>query len=147
MIELFDQTTFSDVNAGTHGDCFRATVCTVLQVNPETLPHPIAPDGGWNRAFHKALREMGWMARTIDFDCDNDPAASDPDLHVIYPRFFRIPRVVLAAGMSPRGVRHSVVWDRIAGRMIHDPHPSRAGLDYIEAFDFLMPIPTDTPTT
>lgn len=35
-------------------------------------------------------------------------------------------RIVIAAGMSPRGVRHCVLWQR--GAMIHDPHPSRAGL-------------------
>lgn len=140
MLTLYCQTTFSDKAAGTHGDCFRATVCTLLQIDPKKLPHPIAADGGWNRAFHKALRKMGWLARTLMLEDDGEEVARAAGLHTLHPYRFTIPRVVLAAGMSPRGSRHSVVWDRFAWRMIHDPHPSCAGLDCIEALDFLMPI-------
>ena len=135
MLTIYDQTTFSDAAAGTHGDCFRATVCTLLQIAPATLPHPILAGGGWNGAFHKALRELGWVARTMDYD---EAMARHPDLKT--DRGWPIPRVVLAAGLSERDVRHSVVWDRIAARMIHDPHPSRAGLLDIDAIDFLMPV-------
>jgi hypothetical protein len=137
QIQLFDQTTFSDKSQGTHGDCFRATVCTLLQLSPELFPHPIASDGKWNMAFHRKLRDLGFSARVMDYD----PALStDPALVSSENPNWVIPRVVLAAGLSERGVRHSVVWDRIAGRMIHDPHPSRAGLLDIDALDFLMPL-------
>lgn len=136
-IQLYDQTTFSDPARQTHGDCFRATVCTVLQVDPATLPHPIAFSGEWNLGFHKAIRKLGWQIRTTAY-CSQWTAAQD--WHTEYPYRFVIPRVVLAAGMSPRGFRHSVVWDRIAERMIHDPHPSRAGLLAVDEIDFLMPL-------
>jgi len=58
-MQLYDQTTYSDKEAGTHGDCFRATVCTILQIDPATMPHPINSEGGWNLGFHKALRGLG----------------------------------------------------------------------------------------
>lgn len=133
----YDQTTFSDAAAGTHGDCCRACVATILQIDPATLPHPIK-DGGWNTAFHKALREMGYALRTVDYDRRLSPDAMIRDVNW---GGYEVPRIVMAAGMSPRGVRHAVVYDRFAERVVHDPHPSRAGLVEIEAFDYIAPFP------
>ena len=67
MLALYDQTTFSDPDAGTHGDCCRACCATILQIDPAQLPHPIKGDG-WNPAFHRVLREMGFALRSIDYD-------------------------------------------------------------------------------
>ena len=43
---------------------------------------------------------------------------------------------VIASGPSPRGTkdwhRHAVVWRN--GKIIHDPHPSKAGLENIEMY-------------
>jgi hypothetical protein len=36
--------------------------------------------------------------------------------------------VGLAYGHTERGTYHAVVWDHDAGKLIHDPHPSGAGL-------------------
>jgi hypothetical protein len=40
-----------------------------------------------------------------------------------------VPRYAVATGQSPRyaGVGHAVVWEFGVG-MVHDPHPSRAGI-------------------
>lgn len=134
MLNLFDQTTFSDRAAGTHGDCFRACIATVLQIDPNSLPHPIADGGGWSGAFWPALRKLGFTVRTIDHDGAPD------DRHLADGQGFIIPRVVMAAGDSPRGQwLHSVVWDRYSGKMIHDPHPSRDGLTCVRSLDFLAP--------
>lgn len=136
---LYDQTTFSDRKAGSHGDCCRACVATLLQIAPDPLPHPIKPDGTWNTKFHAALRDLGYSIRSIDFDPEYAPNCEIRDQswgNVL------VPRLVMAAGKSPRGDwLHAVVYDRLAQRVVHDPHPSRAGINDITAFDYLAPYP------
>jgi hypothetical protein len=41
-----------------------------------------------------------------------------------------LPEFYLGSGLSPRGVRHSVVYSR--GELVHDPHPSGAGIRDVE---------------
>ena len=129
---LYDQTTFSDPEAGTHGDCFRACVRTLLQDPMEDLPHPIDTHGRWNQAFFTVLRDKyGWKRRKRD----NGLKTFKSDL----------PTILIAGGLTERTdpktgrPMHAVVWDRNAGQMIHDPHPSRAGLTKIIMFDYLVP--------
>lgn len=44
--------------------------------------------------------------------------------------------IYIANGMSPRGLYHSIVAQ--GGEMIHDPHPSRAGIERVkDAYLFL----------
>lgn len=92
-----------------YGDCTRAVVYTLAQENLR-LPHPINYDNPktWNMVFFKKLEEKGYA---LDFF---------PKGH--WPRF------VGRSGISPRGIRHLVVWDRKTNTMFHDPHPSREGL-------------------
>ena len=47
----------------------------------------------------------------------------------------------LGAGPSPRGnFRHVVVLDTETGRTVHDPHPSRSGLDLIDEVEVIFEI-------
>jgi len=106
----FDQQTYSDNEKGTHGDCTRAMVYT-LAGKDLNLPHPIKDMKTWNMEFFEQLEEIHKLE--LNF----------------YPRekdFW--PRFVGRCGISPRGVRHVVVWDRENNEMAHDPHPSRHGL-------------------
>ncbi|MCA0276264.1 MAG: hypothetical protein LCH86_09680 [Proteobacteria bacterium] len=119
LTKLYDQTVLSDKAAGTHGDCTRACIKTVLQDDLPELPHPVTPEGGWNLEFFDALEERyGWVVQC-------NPIRADKD-------FSFLPLIVMAGGPTERtatsGASHMVVWDRVAGRCIHDPHPSRAGL-------------------
>ena len=41
-----------------------------------------------------------------------------------------LPEFYIASGLSPRGVRHSVIYSR--GALAHDPHPSGAGIVAVE---------------
>lgn len=127
MLTMYDQTTFSDKTLGTHGDCVRACYQTILQDSLAGFPHPISLDGEMNPAFFAALEERGWKERFAIFRKGRD--------------FSPLPRIVLAAGPTVRtahtGVHHGVVYDRLADRMIHDPHPSRAGLLQITFFYWL----------
>jgi len=44
----------------------------------------------------------------------------------------------IASGPGPRGVDHSCV--ALDGEIIHDPHPSRDGVKFIEAYEVLIPV-------
>lgn len=134
---LYDQLVLSDRQAGTYGDCARACVCTLLQVDPSHVPHSIGKDGRWNPQFFYWLLQQGYVMRTAPY---TSSAFRDPDLVSSYNPALSIPRFGLGVGMSPRNIRHAVVWDRLEDRMIHDPHPSRSGLLSLLDFDFLLPV-------
>lgn len=96
----------------TNGDCTRAVVYTLAQKDLD-LPHPINDKREWNLEFFHDLENKG-------YHLDYFPREKDH-----WPRF------VGRSGISPRGVRHLVVWDREKNEMFHDPHPSRGGVtDY-----------------
>lgn len=53
-------------------------------------------------------------------------------------------RPVIASGPSPRGgFLHCVIADSTTGEVVHDPHPSRAGLLSIKTADAIVPISPD----
>lgn len=132
-IRLYDQETFSDRSLGTHGDCTRACIRTICQADMPDLPHPVALGGGWNDEFFDVLEDVyGLLYRT-----NNERPGKDWSF---------LPRVAMAIGPTVRtapgatGVKHLVVYDRLASRVIHDPHPSRAGLTAITGFAWLVPV-------
>lgn len=147
-MKLYDQTTFS--NGVDHGDCVRACIATILQIDPATLPHPIAGNGAWSSRFHRDLRTRGWVVRTTDYHADDAPARKINDASWAG---YEVPMLVMACGPTVRSkTLHAVVWDRAEVRMIHDPHPSREGLLQIDSYQYLAPYPPrhragDFPTT
>lgn len=141
MLKLYDQTTFSNSEAGTHGDCNRACVATLLQIDPSTLPHPILPEDGWNPKYHKALRDMGYTLRTMKAQS----CMFGPDRLLIQDDSwggFMVPRLVMGVGKTNRGPwLHAVIWDLERNRMVHDPHPSGVGIQMITDIDYIAPYP------
>ena len=118
---FYDQTTLSVPEKGTYGDCVRAVYKTILQNPLEGFPHSIGEDGQMNPAFFDALEALGWEENFVVYRPERD--------------FTYLSRIVMAAGPTVRthltGAHHGVVYDRVAGAMLHDPHPSRAGLTEI----------------
>lgn len=107
----FDQQVLSDHENKVYGDCTRAVVYTLAQKDLN-LPHPIDSEtAGWNMEFFENLEKFHNLC--LDY----------------FPREKEHwPRYVGRSGISPRNIRHLVVWDRQENRMFHDPHPSRLGL-------------------
>lgn len=128
-LRFWDQETLSDPTLGTHGDCVRACFRTYMQADMSSLPHPIDPEtGGWNVEFFEVLEETyGLVHRVKHVRTGID--------------YGFMPRIVMAGGTTVRtpenGARHLVVYDRVSGTVIHDPHPSRAGLTIIETLEWL----------
>lgn len=103
------QTIFVDDPRGIPGDCMRTAVASLLDMPVEAVPHFVLFEepGVWFEAFNLWLRGRGLRieplsARNVDREC-------------------------LALGMSPREVEHVVVWG--PDGLVHDPHPSRAGIE------------------
>lgn len=90
------------------GDCVRACVCSILDLPLEEVPHFVRWHG-----HEWAVALMDWCeARGIEANC----YSGGSDHNAPY----------MLCGPSPREGRHAVVAQ--AGLIIHDPHPSRAGL-------------------
>lgn len=106
-----DQTTFGFPG----GNCFSACVATLLGLPLEEVPYFMEPEDTWWERFLAWLRPRGLYALCLKLDgAEWAPAG----YHVL-------------SGQSPRkpddpDAHHSVVahWREI----VHDPHPSRAGL-------------------
>ena len=115
-----DQIFVHDPDRGQVGDCVRACLATLLNRALLDLPH-FAQDYPdvleLNRAINDWLRaEHGLHLIEIDYESFQDWLdfnVAGSVRHIIY-------------GYSPRHIRHAVVG--IDGVMVHDPHPSKAGL-------------------
>ena len=99
-MRLTDQTILGDA-----GDCMSACLATLLGVPTRAVPYLNSPY--WRETMVDYLEPMGlhpWVTQRL-------PAGSGP---------------AIVLGSGPRGRRHAVVGDGVG--LLHDPHPSRAGL-------------------
>lgn len=102
-----DQTILHDPDTGAIGNCWQAAVATLLDLPLDDVPHFAAADD-FDGLWHWWLHERRMVCMHVGLlDLPND-----------------IP--CLLVGTSPRDIAHIVVG--IGTRMVHDPHPSRAGL-------------------
>lgn len=120
---MIDQTTFYDPTAKdpNKGNCTEAAVASILGLTLEEVPR-FHKEGGeaydfWD-AFETFLEMRGLYVYRRDYNFQPD---------CLY----------LASGPSVRGCGHMVVM--CAGELVHDPHPSRAGLIKVEHVHLLIP--------
>lgn len=112
---------------GVFGDCYRTVLACLLDLpSPEDVPHygAIHPEDGY--AFEEAFNL--WLKVKHKLRLVNHYLPSSFNLESALKWEGNINPGVLCifSGMSPRGVNHSVIAHD--GRMLHDPHPSNAGL-------------------
>ena len=126
---------------GRPGNCYQAAIASVLELPLDEVPHFATFDRDWFkqsapwfrqrgmiRSFYReqALKDLSWplyLAPGADFWGD------------------RVSHIVgaLGAGPSPRGpFRHVVVLDPNTGDMIHDPHPSGAGVTEVDELELIL---------
>lgn len=111
-----DQQFFYD--KGEIGDCVRAVTASLLEMDSNDVPHFVQDNPGdtWYEIWEKFMQEHGITPIMIIGPWEKVPKPSG---------FY------LASGPAERGCKHIVImWD---GKVVHDPHPSRAGLQEIEA--------------
>lgn len=124
MMRAVDQTQYGDQK----GNCFAACVASLTGLPLDTLTERIdmgraedPTEHWWTRAV-RVVADMGWC---LAYHEDRVPVG-----------------YTIMSGMAERGLLHSVV--AYDGRMVHDPHYSRAGLldgdrDFITATPRVMP--------
>lgn len=101
---------------GMIGDCFRACIATIIGKKTEGVPHfGLLGD---LHAMETAIAWLNYYGYEVGLNQDDwlDEGLSPMPLHLI-------------KGYSHRGIYHAVVGDTTTGEMVHDPHPSRAGIN------------------
>ena len=104
------------------GDCFRCCIASILELPANKVPHFCGldpwtdqPDERWRNHLLAFLEPMGLYYFEIAFSAEILPEWSKHlELHHTI------------SGISPRKVRHACVG--FGGAVVHDPHPSRAGI-------------------
>jgi hypothetical protein len=103
------------VDQRTDSDCLRACIASLLTVPYYDIPDFDILPGQW-------LRFDRFMERD-----SLRPVGIPPDKFCVpYNAYY------LVQGKSPRGLDHSVIG--LNGEIVHDPHPSRAGLETIDRY-------------
>lgn len=115
---------------GNPGDCIRAAVASMLSAAYEDVPH-FAQHVGWWDCMRRWARDRGG-----DFACVT-PERGTIRHHVEGPADGL---VALGCGPSPRGqFWHAVLVDADL-ELVHDPHPSGAGLvEVVEVLVYCQP--------
>ena len=101
-----------------HGNCVQAAIASILELPLDMVP--VLPGGDLitlNRWLKQRQLGFFWLDAEADFV---------PDVPFC-----------LARGVSPRGLKHAIVCN-FRGEMVHDPHPSRAGVEKILQYGYFV---------
>lgn len=112
-----DQTRFGDPD----GNCLAACVASLLDLKLDEVPIPGTE--GWLEELAEWLAPRGMWPLLLT-RCTRD--------HLVHLHGYAI-----VSGPSVRGLMHATVWR--CGEMVHDPHPSRAGI--LDVVDALVLVP------
>lgn len=110
-----DQTVLHAVGEADIGNCLQATIAGVLGWPLAKVPHfaLLGEDHWWDCA-------QAWL-ESHGYWIGYQPTSYADEGGELLPRCW-------LSGPSPRGFSHAVVGDSATLQMLHDPHPSRAGL-------------------
>lgn len=109
--------------AGVPGNCLQAAVASLLELEVDEVPH-FAVYVDWFAAMRRWARERG--GDFTYFSLPPDEYADAWETVVAWGREHGTH--VLLSGHSPRGPFLHVVVGNVDLEVVHDPHPSRAGL-------------------
>jgi hypothetical protein len=113
-----DQTEFYEVGKSV-GNCQQAATASLLGLDLDEVPNFIKHPHGFWQSFWEFMAGRGLVVIELSgerhFDCYH-----------------------LAYGPSPRGISHAVIYR--AGKMAHDPHPSRTGILSVETTALVLPV-------
>jgi hypothetical protein len=100
---------------GEVGNCLQATLASILGRPIEEVPHfALLGESHWWDCLVGWLNLQGFW---VDYAPDT-----------LIEKGARLLPLCWLSGESARGFQHAVVGDSATGEMLHDPHPSRAGL-------------------
>lgn len=113
---------------GAHaGNCLAACLASLLEIPLWMVP----PFDEMFGSFATNQRVNDWLDQFANLEI----VQTDGHQIKLLPEFY------IASGESPRGVLHAVIYS--GGVMVHDPHPSDAGIVRVEYTRHLQKIITD----
>lgn len=120
------------------GNCFPAAIASIMELPIEDVPWPDSKTD-WSEYWDVLAR---WIA-AYGYALVEIPIEPPQPFDAVY--FWDSAAIVegeqspcyIANGDTVRGSRHSVVYQR--GGLVHDPHPSGAGLETITGLTLLLP--------
>lgn len=128
-----DQIILHDPDNGQYGDCMRACVASLLDLPPLAVPHFF--EGGCDNAeFDRRVADFLELHGLIEFQLPADAAQ-----HAHYTRNCHH----LIYGYTERGTYHAVVG--LNGQVVHDPHPSKAGIIEDDRVQYAFLVRTGIP--
>lgn len=105
------------------GNCWQTAVASVLDLKLEQVPHFVDADERFG---------VDWWEYTVNWLWHNGYDIFRPDRHLYTNEYY------LVSGKSPRGdFYHVVIYKN--GKMVHDPHPSQAGVLTEETMEVIRP--------
>lgn len=118
-------------NTVVRGNCFAAAIASLMEVSITEVPNVevlFDVDGvSWYGVMDAWIRANGHEIITNNnYKVFHNPAEFNQDtrdalLSELSGKYY------MASGMSPRGVMHVCIYKE--GVMVHDPHPTREGID------------------
>lgn len=122
-----------DPENGIYGDCMRASIASLLELQYEEVPHFYTVDSTevFDKNIRKFLKSKGFALLTVwpvDFKNESHAVHGQTGIHHII------------SGNTIRGTYHATVG--LDGVVVHDPHESKDGLidDDEKTFSFLIKI-------
>ncbi len=100
------------------GNCQQAAVASILHLDIDEVPNFVESDNFWND-FHVFMKSKGY--EVVSLEPHRSPLC-----------------YYLAYGKTERGTRHACVY--WGGQLVHDPHPSKAGLMEVDEINLIVPI-------
>jgi hypothetical protein len=114
----------------------RAAYATILEMPIDEIP-PLDPGTSAKLGQEQGDRERQWLA-TLGLNLI-EISTGNPDESLLPEVLGCIPEVPhLMSGISPRGYGHRCVG--VGGRLVWDPHPSKAGLLTVYSVGILVPL-------
>lgn len=127
-----DQTKLSAQDGSVRGNCLRACLASILEIDIDSIPFFEDMDREWHTPFFDFLDD-----NNLEFEGTGYFGVGRPDKMKEFMEYEGIDGYVIVGGKSPRTwVKggHAVVYKD--GKLIHDPHPSRDGI--LEMEDYFM---------
>ncbi|CCH01266.1 hypothetical protein FAES_3257 [Fibrella aestuarina BUZ 2] len=127
-MKFYHQTRLHQPDLGINGNCFPTALACLLDLDsPEAAPQFQElfddPDQNWFAMMQDWLYELGWEFITVYKHRSNG-------------------QPYLVSGDTERGTYHVCIYQD--GKLLHDPHPSGAGLINVKEIQMLIPVSNET---
>ena len=122
------QTKLSTRDGSVRGNCFRACLASILEIDIDSIPAFEDMGSEWHKPFFDFLRQ-----HDLEF---HGTGRFNSEFHVdLFPKYEGIDGYVIVGGKSPREWvtrGHAVLYRN--GELAHDPHPEGGGLTELECY-------------